>query len=368
MNSARETASPEALAFPAAAPASAAAGTSNICDRLALAVLVLAACVAGVIFRDYGLGWDDFAHAEYGERLVALYSSGFADQGALSFVNLYMYGGGFDLLAALAAKVLPLDLFEVRRLAGAVVGLIGLFTTWRIGRRIGGPAAGVIGLLLLAACPIYVGHVFMNAKDGPFAVAMAILLLGTVRVFEEYPQPSARSTGLFGLGLGLAIGSRILGGFGVISALGALALVFAFEARRDLRGAAVRAGRFVLALMPALVLGYAVLAVVWPWGVVDPLNPLRAVKYFSHFFEKPWHERFAGHLQFVTEMPRSYVPTARIEAARRLSPTGLWRRRSSVRQHLPQRQSAEPACGAACGRPHCDLATCGSRRDTACDV
>jgi hypothetical protein len=51
------------------------------------------------------------------------------------------------------------------------------------------------------------------------------------------------------------------------------------------------------------------MALVWPWSVVDPLNPLRAVKYFSHFFEKPWQELFAGRLIFVTDMPRSYVPT-----------------------------------------------------------
>jgi hypothetical protein len=296
LNSAREPSSLTAHAVPAAVRFSVAAEKAHGCDRLSLTVLTLAACVAVLVFRDYGLGWDDFAHAGYGERLVAFYGSGFRDQRALSFVNLHMYGGGFDLLAALAAKVLPLDLFEVRRLAGAVVGLVGLFVTWRIGRRIGGPAAGVIALLLLATCPTYVGHVFMNAKDGPFAVAMAILLLGTIRVIEEYPEPGAGSTGLFGLGLGLAIGSRVLGGFGVISAMAALALVFAAEARREgLRCAVRRAGRLVLALAPALALGYAILAIVWPWGVVDPLNPLRAVKYFSHFFEKPWHERFAGH-------------------------------------------------------------------------
>ncbi len=46
-------------------------------------------------------------------------------------------------------------------------------------------------------------------------------------------------------------------------------------------------------------------------AVVDrgPLNPLRAVDYFSHFFEKPWNELFGGQLVLVTEMPRSYVPT-----------------------------------------------------------
>ena len=37
--------------------------------------------------------------------------------------------------------------------------------------------------------------------------------------------------------------------------------------------------------------------------------PLRAVDYFSHFFEKPWRELFDGRLIPVTDMPRSYVPT-----------------------------------------------------------
>ena len=57
---------------------------------------------------------------------------------------------------------------------------------------------------------------------------------------------------------------------------------------------------------PALVLAYAVMALVWPWAVMTPLNPLRAVEYFSHFFEKPWQELFDGALIPVPDMPRSY--------------------------------------------------------------
>ena len=56
-------------------------------------------------FRDYGLGWDDLTHSQYGDLLLELYGSGFADTRALHFVNLYKYGGGFDMAAALAAKV-----------------------------------------------------------------------------------------------------------------------------------------------------------------------------------------------------------------------------------------------------------------------
>src|SRR6202521_1983745 len=177
-------------------------------DALAIASLLAIAVIAALTFRDYGLGWDDYTHAEYGDLLLSLYASGFTDRRALSFVNLYMYGGGFDLVAALAAKVSPFDLFETRRLMGAVVGLIGLTATWRLGRRLGGPLAGLAALVLLATCPLYYGHMFMNPKDAPFAVAMAILLLGLVRVIETYPRIAPASGALTGTGFGLSIGSR----------------------------------------------------------------------------------------------------------------------------------------------------------------
>src|SRR5258707_740833 len=74
------------------------------------------------------------------------------------------------------------------------------------------------------------------------------------------------------------------------------------------RQAAMRAGTFILALLPALVLAYAVMALVWPWSVAEPLNPFRALIYFSTFFENPWRELFGGSLTLVPDMPRRYVP------------------------------------------------------------
>ena len=282
----------------------------RVFDQIAVAVLCLVGVLALLTFRDYGLSWDDYAHSEYGALLLDFYASGLRDQRALSWVNLYYYGGGFDLAAALAAKVLPLPLFETRRLVGAAVGLIGLFVTWRIGRRVGGPLAGLFALVLLAACPAYYGHMFMNPKDSPFAVSMAIFLLGAVRTCEEYPRLSLATGALVGVGFGLAFGSRIMGAFGLIATTAALALVFVLDARANgVRSAGARLGYFVVRLIPAMVLAYAVMALIWPWSVVDPLNPLRAAEYFSHFFEKPWQELFAGRLIFVPDMPRSYVPT-----------------------------------------------------------
>ncbi len=283
---------------------------TRLLDALAIGTLVVVAAIAGITFRDYGLGWDDYTHSQYGDLLVSLYGSGFADKRALSFVNLYMYGGGYDLLATLAAKVLPFDLFETRRLVGAVVGLVGLLVTWRLARRLGSPFAGLIALLLLATCPLYYGHMFMNAKDAPFAVAMVIALLGIVRTLEEYPHPTPPTVVLCSIGIGLAVGSRVLGGFAVVNAL--LPLLFVVGVRTRATGWKQALGecrQFLVPFIPGAILAYLVMGLVWPWSVVSPLNPFRAVEYFSNFFERPWRELFDGRLILVPDMPRGYVPT-----------------------------------------------------------
>ena len=260
-------------------------------------------------FRDFGLGWDDYTHSQYGDLLLALYGSGFADTRALSFVNLYKYGGGFDMAAALAAKVLPFGLFETRRLIGAAVGLIGLFTAWRLARRLGGPLAGVSALALIATCPLFYGHMFINAKDAPFATAMIVLLYGIVRVVDEYPLPGARSVVLFGIGLGAAFGSRILAGVAAPAAALGLLLIVVGEARTlGIRDTAARFGAFVWRLLPALALAYLIMGLLWPWSVLSPLNPLRAAEYFDKFFEKPWRELYDGVPIAVPDMPATYLP------------------------------------------------------------
>jgi hypothetical protein len=280
------------------------------CDDLAIFVLAAVALVASLTFRDYGLGWDDYTHAEYADLLLRMYGSGFKDAGALSFANLYMYGGGFDMAAALLHKVIPLELFETRRLLGAAVGVIGLAVTWRLGRRVGGPLAGLVALLLLALCPTFYGHMFMNPKDAPFAVAMVILMLGLVRLAEEYPQPSPRTVLIVGLGAGLSIGSRVLGGLALVYALVGFVPLFLEEIHtHSAREAAHRLLHVVYVLVPGLILGYLAMGLIWPWSIMQPGNPLQAVTYFSHFFEKPWKEMFDGALVSVPDMPWSYLPT-----------------------------------------------------------
>jgi hypothetical protein len=282
----------------------------QICDELALVALGIVAVVAGLTFQDYGLGWDDYTHAEYADLLLKMYASGFKDTSALSFANLYMYGGGFDMAAALLHKVVPFELFETRRLLGAAVGIIGMAVTWRVARRIGGPTAGLATLLLLALCPTYYGHMFMNPKDSPFAVAMIILILGLVRLAQEYPKPSPQTVLIIGLGAGLSIGSRILGGLALVySVVGFIPLIAADMRESGARATATHVLHVCHVLLPGLLFGYLVMGLIWPWSIMEPSNPFQALTYFSQFFEKPWKEMFDGALVSVPDMPWSYLPT-----------------------------------------------------------
>src|SRR4051812_25799817 len=151
---------------------------------------------------------------------------------------------------------------------------------------------------------------FMNPKDAPFAVSTGILILGLVRLAEEYPSPSPRTILIVGLGAGLSIGCRVLGGLALIYAVAGFVPLLVEEFRTQGPGqAARRFAHMMYVLLPGLVFGYLLMGLVWPWSIMEPGHPFQALTYFSHFFEKPWKEMFDGALVSVPDMPWSYLPT-----------------------------------------------------------
>lgn len=278
-------------------------------DIAAYAVLCALVLIALFTFKDYGLGWDDFAHSQYGEMLYSYYVSGFSDLRAFNFVNLHYYGGGFDITATLLGKILPLNMFDTRRLLGAIVGILGMAVVWRTARRLGGPGAGLAALLLIATAAPYYGHMFVNAKDTPFAVSMIFLVYALVRAFDEYPKPRASTILVFALALGLTVGTRIIGLIAVAFAgIGFLFLIAGEWREQGSRPALLRALRFSGWLALALPPAYVVMGLIWPWSVRAPLNPIYALEYFSHFWEKPWREMYDGVPTVILDMPRTYLP------------------------------------------------------------
>jgi hypothetical protein len=280
------------------------------CDRHDLAAAVLFTALVALIaftFRDYAISNDEEVQQHYGELIVAYYASGFTDQAVFHFKDLFLYGGLFDVVAVGLEKILPLDTYAVRHLLSALIGIGGIGAVWATARAIGGPRAGLLAAAALAACGIWYGAMFAHTKDIPFAAAMMGAFYFLLRVGRELPRPRWHLVLLLGVLGGCALGIRILGLF-LISYAGLVILAYAPIGRggswREVLAFTVRSA---LALVPALIIAYAIMIAAWPWAGLAPLNPLRAVTAFDNF-HYPIHTVLAGHVYRMADVPRWYVP------------------------------------------------------------
>ena len=158
---------PVALVTPISAPSSAELTTSRILDALCSFVVGLWASSL-LTFRDYGLSWDDYAHAEYGDLLLKLYAPGFSDQRAVVGEPVLLRRW-LRLACGARRQAAAVHAFETRRLIGAAVELSD---SWSRGES-AGERAGRSRELMASRCSPPVRSTTaicsMNPKDSPFA-------------------------------------------------------------------------------------------------------------------------------------------------------------------------------------------------------
>lgn len=146
------------------------------CDRFDLAVAVLLIVLVGLAlatFNSYAICNDEGVQQHYGELIVAYYRSGFADRSLFHYVNLYLYGGLFDIVAVLVERVLPFfDPHTIRHLLCALIGIAGIGAACATARFVAGPRAGARAGFSLAVCGPWRGSMLNHTKDIPFAAAM----------------------------------------------------------------------------------------------------------------------------------------------------------------------------------------------------
>ncbi len=277
-------------------------------DRLAACFLVLLAVVAVLTFRDYGITWDEEIQRIYGDKLLAYYGSLFHDRSVFSLDNLFYYGGLFEIVAALTAKISPFGLYETRHLLCAFVGILGAVGSWRLGRLLAGPRAGAIALALTALTPAYYGHSFFNPKDIPFACALIWALFFACRLGFEFPTPRLRNVLGFGLALGCALGIRVGGGLVLVYLAIAISIHGALRLRAETFATVARdAARFAARLLPALPVAYLMMAIFWPWSVQSPFNPLDALLSFAKM-QWPGKVLMDGTWMSPSQLPFYYLP------------------------------------------------------------
>lgn len=278
--------------------------TTALCDWAAAALLAFASGVALVTFPSYGMTIDEPVQNEYGKLVMAWYASGFQNRGALEYVDLFYYGGLFELATALVQPLSGLGAYETRHLLNVAVGLLGVAGCWRLARTLGGPLAGLLAVGLLLLTPVWYGQMFNNPKDVPFAAGYVWSLALLAQAARAGPKPPARLL----LGLGLAIGASLgvrVGGVLLLGLLAALPAAAALERRSEGLQAAAESARV---LLPAALLAYALMLAAWPWAQLRPLSrPLEALRHFSHLdFTIPVLHR--GQIFAADHLPLDYLP------------------------------------------------------------
>jgi hypothetical protein len=283
----------------------AAADRYDLATAALFAVLIV---IIGVTFRDYAISNDEEVQQHYGALIVAYYASGFVDQQLFHFRDLYLYGGLFDVLAVGLEKILPLDIYDVRHLLSALIGVGGIAAVWAAARAIGGSRAGFFAAAALTACGVWYGAMFAHTKDIPFAAAMTGALYCLLLLGRELPKPRWQLVMWFGVLTGCALGIRVLALF-VIGYAGFVVLAGAMvDAHGDWRNRLTFVGRSTYALLPAFLIAYVIMVAAWPWAGLAPLNPFRAIYAFDNY-HYPISTILDGRVYRMAEIPRWYVPT-----------------------------------------------------------
>jgi hypothetical protein len=233
-------------------------------------------------FKQYGISNDEPVQHEYGRLLLEFYRSGFTNRAAFHYVNLYLYGGFFDIIAASLANILPLWVWDIRHLESALFGLAGLLAVYKTTAILSNPRAGFFAILLLTLTAAWTGAMFTHTKDVPFATCMVWALYYTVLVSRNLPAIPLNISIKLGVAIGCALGIRIGGGFSVVYLL--LMLLWASVIQyQNTKTLLPFLQKVTMHLMPAVLVSFVLMAVFWPWGVMGFDHALVAIKDFSHF-------------------------------------------------------------------------------------
>jgi len=297
------------------------AGFANLLRKMgpwrvvSLLVLLLIIPLAVRMALDSGISWDEEKQLEYGNRLFAWYKSGFTDRSSFTFMDLYLYGGLFDLPAKLLVLTgfLPWGPYEARHVLTALVAVSGILAVWMTANRIAGPRAGLIASAMLALTPTWVGHGLFNCKDIPFAAAAAFVAYSMTRIAMRASPLTWSDALCAGLSVGCALGFRAGGMFllfyPMLAAVARLALDSLTRRRQGEPSHALRHGKLALGrLLGVLPVSWVLMVIAWPWAQVSPfIRPLQAAAIARHF---AWGGvmRFNGGEIRTDNIPASYLP------------------------------------------------------------
>lgn len=261
-------------------------------------------------FQDYGITWDENLHRQYGDYILNYYTSFFKDTSALTYSNLYYYGGFFDILCALIKKISSLGEYETRHLVNALFGSLGLIFLYLLTLEITASAGtAFLSALFLALSPKFYGHSFNNPKDIPFAVLylLSVYMICVSIKYWDGRFPKKLILGM-ALGFGLCMGVRV---GGLMVAIFFPLFYGLFALFRWWRGEKVFKILFqetAYNILTVASFSYLITLLSWPWAQTYPLRSFyKAIQVMSQF-PQTHKTLFEGTWLFSDQVPWYYIP------------------------------------------------------------
>lgn len=253
---------------------------------------ILMFIILPIMSRNFSISGDEWIQTQYAHEVfdyffnggTAAYNETGRPQG---YDNIIYYGGGYELLLAIVAKMFP-NVFEydVRHLVNSIAAALLFLFTGLLGKRLGGWRIGFIALLFILFAPRMLGEGINNSKDIPFALGAMFAFYHFVPFLKSLPNPSWKSVIYIALGIGFTMSIRF-GGVMFIAFLAfftLLTLLYKVKNKElkhifdgDFKGLLLKSGAII-------VLSYIICIITWPWALQNPLsNPLDSLKMMAKF-------------------------------------------------------------------------------------
>jgi len=276
-----------------------------------LILLIINLLIGLMIFRSYGLAWDEPLFYDYGEALKYAYTPSNWFSGDFDVTNSFGSSGSDHanrgpayLLVAMPfvsfIKWLGFDSASAWHLINFLTFNLGIYLLYRLASKWMSRESALAVAALFTFQPLLWGHAFINPKDIPFLTFFLGSIVFGFEMMDDWAinsKPKFTKVLLAAIFLGIATSIRILGPLAAILTI-LYALVQKIKFSSLLKS---------IWLYAALSLGIAFL--VWPYLWLSPLQKFIEVFVFMSDNPTQLNVLFAGEYYQAGEIPRRYFPT-----------------------------------------------------------
>jgi hypothetical protein len=271
--------------------------------RLPVVLYGLLAAAVFLVFRDYGVTWDEtheFTLRNKGPRTWAFWFHGFntSDAPFTTGHNPLIHAVYFGVFKLLTTLGFDLPIHEVYHLLTGLVATVGVALTYVLARRLVSQNLALLAAIVIALTPRYLGHAFGNFKDIPFAVAWLACLLTLIRAVD---RPSPQRVAWHGVAIGGLLICRIGGLLFIPVSLVGLLMV-ARSSRSPGWGPLI--GRTAVAMALAIALHY----LSYPYLLLHPIDGMAELFDTQREFGWTGHTLTFGSMLRTSDMLMWYVP------------------------------------------------------------